>query len=312
MSVLLRCLAAVVAFSPAVAFAHVTLENRQAEANSTYKAVLRIPHGCGEQTTLKIRIQIPEGVVAVKPMPKAGWALDLVKGPYSTAYKIPGGTVKEGIKEIVWSGSLPDAHYDEFVFQARITDVFQPGSTVHFPTVQECANGAERWVEIPAPGQEAHALKYPAPSLRIAAAAAAAPASFKAGPLVVEAPWSRATPGGAKVGAGYMRIVNRGSEPDRLIAGTAEVAGKFELHETSTADGVARMRPVEGGLLIKPGEPVELKPGGLHAMLVDLARPLKEGETIRGTLVFEKAGTVAIEYRVGGIGAQSASGGHHH
>ena len=136
--------------------------------------------------------------------------------------------------------------------------------------------------------------------------------TYRAGSLVIEAPWSRATPGGAKVGSGYMRIVNRGSEPDRLIGGTAAVAARVEVHESSTVDSVARMRPVEGGLLIRPGETVELKPGGLHAMLVDLARPLKEGETIKGTLVFEKAGTVAIEYRVGGIGAQSAGGSHHH
>ena len=136
--------------------------------------------------------------------------------------------------------------------------------------------------------------------------------TYRAGSLVIEAPWSRATPGGAKVGGGYMRIVNRGSEPDRLIGGTAAVAARVEVHESSTVNGVARMRPVEGGLVIRPGETVELKPGGLHAMLADLARPLKEGEVIKGTLVFEKAGTVAIEYRVGGIGAQSAGGGHHH
>jgi copper(I)-binding protein len=136
--------------------------------------------------------------------------------------------------------------------------------------------------------------------------------TYRAGSLVIEAPWSRATPGGAKVGGGYLRIVNRGSEPDRLIGGTATVAARVEVHESSIVDGVARMRPVEGGLLIRPGETVELKPGGLHLMLVDLTRPLKEGEAIKGTLVFEKAGTVAIEYRVGGIGAQSAGGGHHH
>jgi copper(I)-binding protein len=136
--------------------------------------------------------------------------------------------------------------------------------------------------------------------------------TYQAGSLVIEAPWSRATPGGAKVGSGYMRIVNWGAEPDRLVGGTATVAARVEVHESSIVDGVARMRPVEGGLLIGPGETVELKPSGLHAMLVDLARPLKDGETIRGTLVFEKAGTVAIEYRVGGIGAQSASGDHHH
>jgi periplasmic copper chaperone A len=136
--------------------------------------------------------------------------------------------------------------------------------------------------------------------------------SYGAGAIVVEAPWSRATPGGAKVASGYMRIVNRGSEPDRLIGGTTTVAGRFEVHESSNVGGVARMTPVAGGVVIRPGDTVELKPGGLHAMLSDLKRPLKEGDVVSGTLVFEKAGTVAVQYRVGGVGAQSAAGGHQH
>src|SRR5690242_14637338 len=93
---------------------------------------------------------------------------------------------------------------------------------------------------------------------------------FNAGSLVIEAPWSRATPGGARIGSGYMRIVNHGAEPDRLIGGTTEVSGGFEVHETTNMEGVARMQPVEGGLVIPPGATVELKPNGLHAMLVDL------------------------------------------
>lgn len=135
--------------------------------------------------------------------------------------------------------------------------------------------------------------------------------TYQAGSLVIEAPWSRATPGGAKVAAGYMRIVNRGAEPDRLTGGTAAAAGGFEMHETTTMDGVARMRPVEGGIVIPPGGSVELKPGGLHVMLTGLKQPLKQGEAVAGTLVFEKAGTVVITYRVGGVGAQSAGGGPH-
>jgi uncharacterized protein YcnI/copper(I)-binding protein len=311
----LRSLFVVAALVPAAASAHVAFDNPQARANATYKAVLQVPHGCGEQPTVKIRIQIPEGVVAVKPMPKPGWTLDLVKGPYVTTYSVPGGAVREGIKEIVWSGALPDDFYDEFVFQARITAAFEPGRTVYFPTIQECASGAERWVEIPADGQDPHALKNPAPGVLIVAPASSArgaPSIFTAGSIAVETPWSRATPGGAKVGSGYMRIVNHGSGADRLIGGTVAVARAVEVHESSTMDGVARMRPVEGGLTIGPGETVELQPGGLHAMMVDLTRPLKEGDVIQGTLVFEKAGTVPIEYRVAGIGAQGIAEDHHH
>jgi len=75
--------------------------------------------------------------------------------------------LKEGVKEVVWTGELPDEFYDEFVFSARITDAFAVGSMVYFPTVQECANGAERWIEIPAEGQDAHDLEGPAPGVKV-------------------------------------------------------------------------------------------------------------------------------------------------
>jgi periplasmic copper chaperone A len=137
-------------------------------------------------------------------------------------------------------------------------------------------------------------------------APAQAPGSFQAGDIVVETPWSRATPAGAKVAGGYMRITNTGTQPDRLIGGSATVADRFELHRSTVSDGVARMELVVGGLQIGSKETVELKPGTLHAMLVNLRQGLKPGDVVEGTLVFEKAGTIAIEYRVGGIGAQAA------
>ncbi|MBM1171989.1 copper chaperone PCu(A)C [Microvirga arabica] len=146
------------------------------------------------------------------------------------------------------------------------------------------------------------------------ATAQTAPEAYRAGSIMVEAPWSRATPGGAKVGGGYMRITNTGPEPDRLVGGSTAVAERFEVHRSTVADGVARMEPVTGGLEIAPGKTVELKPGTLHAMFVNLRQALKPGDTVKGTLVFEKAGTVAIEYVVGGIGAQAAPAhvhGHH-
>jgi periplasmic copper chaperone A len=112
-----------------------------------------------------------------------------------------------------------------------------------------------------------------------------------------------------------MRITNTGPKPDRLVGGSTVVAGRFEVHRSTVSDGVARMEPVTGALEIRPGETVELKPGTLHAMFVDLRQGFKPGETLKGTLMFEKAGTVAIEYRVGGIGAQTAPaavGAHQH
>jgi hypothetical protein len=138
-----------------------------------------------------------------------------------------------------------------------------------------------------------------------------APAAARGAGIVVEQPWSRATPGGAKVAGGYLRIVNRGREADRLTGGSFAAAGGVEIHESTTADGVARMRSLDGGLEIKPGEAVELKPGGLHLMFVDLKEPLREGRTVRGTLVFERAGTVEVTYQVRGIGARDAGHAHH-
>jgi periplasmic copper chaperone A len=145
-----------------------------------------------------------------------------------------------------------------------------------------------------------------------AAQGAPAPAIYRIGTITVEQPWSRATPGGAKVAAGYMRITNTGAEPDRLVGGTFAAARRFELHEMSVGtDNVMRMRPLESGLAIEPGATVDLKPGGFHAMFLDLDRALKEGESLAGTLRFEKAGTVAVTYAVGGLGAQGPSAGHH-
>lgn len=300
----LGALAAAFVAVSAPALAHVTFENGQATPNSTYKATLRIPHGCDGKPTLKVRVRIPEGIVAVKPMPKAGWKLETTKGAYVRAYQIQGEAVTEGVTDIVWTGSLDDAHYDEFVFQARFTDAYQPGATVFFPVVQECDGAVEEWTQVPAAGEDPHSLKAPAPGVRIAAAqgAAAAPAMVKTGTLTLEQPWSRATPGGAKVGGGYLRITNAGTAPDRLTGGSFPLASRVEVHEMRLDGDVMRMKALEGGLEIKPGSTVELKPGGLHLMFMDLKEPLKEGQTVKGTLTFEKAGPVEVEYTVRGMG----------
>jgi periplasmic copper chaperone A len=138
--------------------------------------------------------------------------------------------------------------------------------------------------------------------------------TFSIGDIVVETPWTRATPGGARVAGGYLRIVNNGAEPDRLIGGTSEIAERFEVHSMEMRDGVARMAPVEGGLEIPAGETVELAPGGYHIMFMGLERPLTEGETVSGTLVFERAGMLEVRYPVAAMGVRAApeGGGHSH
>lgn len=138
-----------------------------------------------------------------------------------------------------------------------------------------------------------------------ASAAMAAAQTYNIGPLKIEVPWTRATPGGAKVAGGYMTITNTGTESDRLIGGTFPLAGRFEVHEMKMVNGVMEMREIDGGLEIPPGQKVELRPGGYHVMFMDLREPLKQGEKLKGQLRFQKAGTLDIEYRVEAIGVQS-------
>lgn len=128
---------------------------------------------------------------------------------------------------------------------------------------------------------------------------------FKAGSLTIGHPWARATPPGAKVAGGYLTIENGGAEPDRLVAVTAEIAGRAELHEMAVVDGVMKMRPLNDGVDIPAGGSVTLEPSGYHMMLMDLTRPLKEGESFAGTLTFEKAGTVDVTFKVESIGASA-------
>lgn len=134
----------------------------------------------------------------------------------------------------------------------------------------------------------------------------------KAGGLSLEVVWARATASSARTGAAYLTIVNGGAA-DRLTAAASPVAGQVELH-THVMDGsVARMRKVEGGLEIPAGSELVMEPGGLHVMLMDLARPLKPGETFPLSLTFEKAGTVELATQVRAAGDEpDAHEGHDH
>jgi uncharacterized protein YcnI len=147
------------------AFAHVTLATGEAPVGASYKAVLRVPHGCDGSATTAIRVRIPEGVIGVKPMPKPGWTVTIVKGKYAKTYSLFHAKVSEGATEIAWSGGkLPDEYYDEFVFQGFLASDLAPGATLYFPLVQECEKGVHRWIEIPAAGRES---PEPAPGLRL-------------------------------------------------------------------------------------------------------------------------------------------------
>jgi copper(I)-binding protein len=138
----------------------------------------------------------------------------------------------------------------------------------------------------------------------------AAPAlaqEFKAGDIVIEKPWARATPKGAEVGGAYLTIRNTGATPDKLTGGTADFAS-VEIHETATQNGVSTMREVTGGLNIPAHGSVGFAPGGYHLMLTHLTHPLTKGNTIKATLNFEHAGPLAVEFKVVGVGASGTGG----
>lgn len=144
-----------------------------------------------------------------------------------------------------------------------------------------------------------------APNARedIVLAAERSNAPVKVGSLLVEVPWMRATPPGAAVAGGYLRITNQGQEADRFLGGEAAFADHVEIHQMRMVDNVMEMRQLTEGVGIKPGETVELRPGAYHLMFVGMKGPLKQGTRVKATLAFEKAGKIEVEFDVVGIGA---------
>ena len=123
--------------------------------------------------------------------------------------------------------------------------------------------------------------------------------------------WARATPGRAKNGAVYIAIANDGKAQDRLVAVKGTAAKRIEIHTHLMANGVMRMRRVEG-VDIPSGKSITFKPGGHHVMLIGLKTPLKKGTSFPLTLIFEKAGEVAATVKVLGVGAMGGGSGHGH
>ena len=138
-------------------------------------------------------------------------------------------------------------------------------------------------------------------------AAIASANDIKVGAIDIGNPRARAMVPGAKVGGGYLNLTNTGSADDRLVSITSDRATTTEVHQMSVNNGMMTMRPVNGGLVIPAGQTVELKPGGFHIMFMDVAQPFKQGETIKATLSFEKAGSIDVEFTVSSAGGANTS-----
>lgn len=164
---IISALALVAIAVTAPAAAHVTIEPREAPANSYYKAQFRVSHGCNGAPTVRVRVRIPAGAVSVKPQPKTGWQVETVRTklaqPVDSAH---GKQITEAVSEVVWSGgNLLDEHFDEFAVMMRLPD--RPGTTLYFPVLQECEQGVSRWIEVPEAGKSARELREPAPAVRL-------------------------------------------------------------------------------------------------------------------------------------------------
>lgn len=136
--------------------------------------------------------------------------------------------------------------------------------------------------------------------------------SFRKDGIVVGHPWSRATPTGATVGAGYLKITNNGNDSDTLIGGTFDGSNRVEIHQMKVEGDVMKMREVTGGLEIKPGETVELNPNSYHFMFMGLKTPIADGSLVKGSLLFKKAGKIDVEYKIEPIGASGSADNHQH
>ena len=287
------CLAALFA-SASPANAHIVLSQPTFEAGSRYAAFFKVEHGCGESPTVSLRVEIPDGVTVLQTPEKTGWTLTAERA-------------NNRIAAVTWRGKLETKSADQFGLFVTLPNRTGP---LYFPTIQRCETGETRWTEIPAAGQTTRDVQRPAPMLQLTAAQAPAGAHIMAGNLMIEAPWSRATPPGAATGAAYLTITNRGAVPEMLTGGSSPAAAQLQIHQMSNAGGVMSMRPVQN-IAIPAGGTVRIAPdAAYHLMFAGLKAPLIQGTRVTATLNFSRAGAVQVEFPVEAIGARAPAMDH--
>lgn len=151
------------------AFSHIVLQDGAAAAGASYRAALRVGHGCDTAATTGIKVSIPAGFNGAQPMPKAGWTARAVTDKLAQPYESHGKTFTEGVVEISWTANtaadaLPSDFYDEFVLRGTTPTKSGP---LWFKVVQTCTQGSTAWVEVPAQGTSTKGLKSPAALLEV-------------------------------------------------------------------------------------------------------------------------------------------------
>ncbi len=159
------------ALMPGLARAHSIADPSEGTAGGYFRAAFRVTHGCKGSPTTAVTIRIPEGVLQAKPMPKAGWTIEIKTRPLDPPVDSGHGVkIRDAVTEVTWTGGrLENAHFDEFVLSMRLPD--KPGATLYFPMVQTCEKGLHDWTGIPAAGQKWGDLPEPAPFITLKKAA---------------------------------------------------------------------------------------------------------------------------------------------
>ena len=287
----LRSLTACAVLCSTVAMAHVTLPAGGAAAGSDYDAAFRVGHACTDaKATTGVRVQLPQGFTLIQAQPRPGWTLAAT--PAEVSWKADSA-----------QSALPGAERAEFIVRGKLTD--KPGP-LYFKVLQSCDVGSADWAQLPAAGSTAK-LELPAPRLDVLPAGVAA--------VEVRDAWVRqAVPGQSGTGA-FMKLT--APSGTRLVGASTPAAGVAEVHEMKKEGDTMKMREVTGGLELPPRQTVELKPSGLHLMLMDLKQPIAKGGSIPLTLRFEDAkgvkSSLQVEVPVGAPpGSAAEAHGHMH
>jgi len=121
---------------------------------------------------------------------------------------------------------------------------------------------------------------------------------YKVGNLEIVHPWARAQLKGSDVADGFMKIINHGSTPDRLLSIAVDFAKTAQIHDMKMSGSTMQMVELKDGLEIPAGATVELKPKSMHVMFLGVSEELMPDELVPGELTFEKAGKVKVEFMI--------------
>ena len=241
------------------AHAHVTLPPGGGAAGSIYPAAFRIGHACKDASmTTAIKVRLPSGFTLIEADPRADWALT------------------RSATEVTWTAAgaqsaLPSGESATFVVRGRLPD--KPGP-IWFKVLQVCDKGSADWAEIPA--RDGDKPGFPAARLDVLPPGVAA--------VDVRDAWARVSVPGQTASGAYAKLMAPAGA--RLVGGSTPAAERVEVHEMKMDGDIMRMRELERGLDLPANAAVELRPGGLHLMLMGLRQPLTVGSSVRLTLRF--------------------------